>query len=753
MITNQPFTDQPSRKNHENKVDYYKIIADLTRELIFIIRKDFTVEFVNNYAAEKLNLAPQEIINQPMESLFPPDIAKRQHDYLVGIFESGEYSEKVSCSNVGGKEVWLDTLFVPYKDVNGATIKVLGISRDITQRIKVEHALKESEEKFRKLVESANDAIYLRDKEGILEYVNPKLLELTGYKEEEMVGKKSWSFLHQDDFRKISEKVNLKEIEETVWRESRIITRYGEVKYLDINTVPFTTSKGEQKILGVARDITERKKMEKALRENEEKYKLLIEEQGEGIGIVDEDEIIRFANPAAEKIFCVKSGGLINRSLQEFTSPDAFKNLKNETLKRKKGVRSRYETEIICGDGNTKILHLTATPKYDKHGNFEGTFGIFRDITEEKKMEEALRVSEERFKRFTAVTNEGIIIHKDGKVIDVNPSLLKLFGYRENEIREGNIFEFISPHYHDFVKEKLSKESDETYEFDAIKKDGTVFPVEVKARSVYINGELYRVVSINDITQRKMDEEALRESEKKLQEANSTKDKFFSILAHDLRGPVSNLMQFSRLVEENYKELSLLEIQEYLGHISRLAGNTFNLLENLLTWSRIQLNKIELTPVEFNLNGVVNSALRLFWDALDKKNINIAINLDKDLKPFADEKAIEVVIRNLLSNAVKFTPRNGDIFISGFRKENHTIPNKYIEFSIKDTGIGIPANHMNDLFRIDTIYSTPGTEKEKGTGLGLILCKEFVEKNGGTMGFKSKSGEGSTFYFTIPEKK
>ena len=203
-------------------------------------------------------------------------------------------------------------------------------------------------------------------------------------------------------------------------------------------------------------------------------------------------------------------------------------------------------------------------------------------------------------------------------------------------------------------------------------------------------------------------------------------------------------------MEENYKELSHKEMKEFIHYISTLSENTYNLLENLLTWSRIQLNKVDLTPVEFKLQGIVDSVIRLLDNNIQKKKLTVTNKIDKNLKVYADERSIEMVLRNLLSNAVKFTPNGGRVDIFSKTIEDDKEQKPYHEICVKDTGVGIPGRHLDDLFNVATLYTTNGTNKEKGTGLGLILCKEFIEKNKGTLRIESKVGKGSKFYFTLP---
>jgi signal transduction histidine kinase len=264
------------------------------------------------------------------------------------------------------------------------------------------------------------------------------------------------------------------------------------------------------------------------------------------------------------------------------------------------------------------------------------------------------------------------------------------------------------------------------------------------------DGETMRVVAINDISERKKSEEALRKSEKELREANATKDKFFSILAHDLRSPVSNLLQFAKLMEENYDIITKEEEGEYIKSLVKIADGTYNLLENLLTWSRIQLDKISVIPEDFNLRGIIDSAVKLCEEDLKRKNLKLEVSVEKNLHPYANQESVYFVIRNLLSNAVKFTPNGGKVTITAsVYNDNHEDRN-IIEICVKDTGVGIPKERVEALFNMDAAFSTEGTENEQGTGLGLILCKEFVERNGGRINVYSKLGKGSSFCFTIP---
>ncbi|MEA5005963.1 MAG: hybrid sensor histidine kinase/response regulator [Rikenellaceae bacterium] len=234
---------------------------------------------------------------------------------------------------------------------------------------------------------------------------------------------------------------------------------------------------------------------------------------------------------------------------------------------------------------------------------------------------------------------------------------------------------------------------------------------------------------------------------KELQKANAEKDKFFSIIAHDLKSPFSNFLGVTQTLEEMLPVLSMDDIQSFASSMHKSATVLFRLLENLLQWSRIQRGLIPYEPMETPIKPIISEGVFMSQDAALKKEIEIIQKIPDDLNTFSDKNMLLTVIRNLTSNAVKFTPRGGKITISA----NNTDDN-YVEIAVKDTGIGIPEIMAKNIFSIDVKTSRDGTEGEPSTGLGLLLCKEFVEKNGGKIRLESEENVGSTFYFTIPRK-
>jgi len=237
----------------------------------------------------------------------------------------------------------------------------------------------------------------------------------------------------------------------------------------------------------------------------------------------------------------------------------------------------------------------------------------------------------------------------------------------------------------------------------------------------------------------------LEQQKHQLAELNASKDKFFSIISHDLRSPFNSLLGFAQLLSDNLDHYTLDETRQKVDRIRQSSENLYALLENLLTWSRIQRGAMEHDPEEIPLDDIVEETMDLFLSKAEEKQIEMAHAIPDTMMVYADYNMLHTVIRNLLSNAMKFTPAGGRIDIMA-----NTHNKSLVELAVTDTGTGMKAEDLNKLFRIDVQFTNVGTSGEKGTGLGLSLCKDLVEKNGGRIWVESEFGKGTTFRFTLP---
>ncbi|MDX9770825.1 MAG: hybrid sensor histidine kinase/response regulator [Tenuifilaceae bacterium] len=254
-------------------------------------------------------------------------------------------------------------------------------------------------------------------------------------------------------------------------------------------------------------------------------------------------------------------------------------------------------------------------------------------------------------------------------------------------------------------------------------------------------------ISLYQMTQ-KLNEQAfvLKQSEERLKELNATKDRFFSIIAHDLKNPLNNILELSLMLKENYKpnEDNSNVIDDIIEHLTQTAENTSKLLSNLLDWALVQRGCMRYNPENLNLASLANECIELFSSIASTKSITLAHKVDSKTTVFADKNMLVTLLRNLISNALKFTPKNGSVTVAA--NQQHGM----VEVSVKDTGVGIEPEKLSHIFSIIDSKSTYGTDGEHGTGLGLILCKEFVSIHNGKIWAESKLNKGTRFTFTIP---
>ncbi|MCX6147762.1 MAG: PAS domain-containing sensor histidine kinase [Candidatus Kapabacteria bacterium] len=358
----------------------------------------------------------------------------------------------------------------------------------------------------------------------------------------------------------------------------------------------------------------------------------------------------------------------------------------------------------------------------------------------------------------------------------------EIFLYNEQEILNTSFLNLIQENYKvvfelEFKKllignsEFLDKNLLELF---GIRKDNVSFHLEIKLSEVNDNNEKLYLCIGRDVTTRVHYEEELTksieelhiskefieqnaneflyynlklvESEKRLEEINSNKDRFFSIIAHDLKGPFQSLLGYTELLKDSASDLTTEEITEFSSTLHSSTENLFKLLENLLNWSTLQRGKMEYVPSYNDIKELAISNFELVYPRANMKKVILINKIKEETIAFCDPNMINTVIRNLLSNAIKFTKKDCSITIS-----IEDFDNVFYKVEVKDTGMGMKEDVKNKLFKVGVKVTTLGTENEVGTGLGLILCKEMVELNKGKLWVESEYGLGSSFYFTIPK--
>ena len=377
-------------------------------------------------------------------------------------------------------------------------------------------------------------------------------------------------------------------------------------------------------------------------------------------------------------------------------------------------------------------------------------FDLERTKTEQKNKE--LKISEARF-RDIALSSGDWIWEMDANNIYTfcSEKAEEVIGYTPAEIIGKTPFDFSIEHGIENIGEEYWQAIGDRKAFNKVEhwnltKDGNPICVLTSGVPIIDNrGEFtgFRGTNTN-ITLRKKAVETLKENEIRLQELNDTKDKFFSIISHDLRNPFNAIIGFSNLLAEQVKEKDYVGIEEYAAIIQNSSFRAMDLLMNLSQWSRSQTGRMEFSPESIDIEKLFNEVIELLNDSARNKSITISKKLEQNTTFLADKAMIGTVLRNLISNAIKFTNPNGSIVVSSEQRQDELM------VTVSDDGVGIKENAIESLFRIENNQSTTGTQNEEGTGFGLILCKEFLDKHHGKIWVESKPNHGSKFHFTIP---
>lgn len=381
---------------------------------------------------------------------------------------------------------------------------------------------------------------------------------------------------------------------------------------------------------------------------------------------------------------------------------------------------------------------------------------MFADITKEKKdlierieAEKLLQESEAKYRKLIENLND--IVYQTDEMMNikfVTKNIEKIGGYSVDEVIGKKFTDFVHPtDLPDPTKqfEKIKKDVHEPSEYRYLTKDGSVKWVHTSANPIIQDGEFAGVQGIlTDITDLKESENELRAANAKLESSNKVKDKFFSIIAHDLRSPFSSVIGFSELLMDQISRKDFDNIEEYAGLILQSSKKSMELLSNLMTWARSKTGRMEFKPREMSLFELASENIKLFEESATQKSIQLSLEVNPAEKVFADKAMMSTVLRNLIGNAIKFTHPKGSVKIASKKEIDKII------IAVSDTGIGMSPELVKNLYRLDKDTGRPGTCGESSTGLGLVICKEFVEKHGGQIWAESREGSGSNLYFTLP---
>jgi len=483
------------------------------------------------------------------------------------------------------------------------------------------------------------------------------------------------------------------------------------------------------------------------LSKSDERFKLLLESSNDLIAELDSNYRFIYINNTVNTLLDYDPAEIVGaNSLSIVHSDDKDKLSHMIDMAYHHGSFFKIEFRLKTKNGGWKwfdcIGNLFKTIEGENHSVI-----IARDITEKKDLEINLKDSLSTTKALlNATTDLLLLVDKNYTVLTLNHPMAESNGYEQDEMIGKNLFQLINEETH--FKRKAR--------FEEVMNTGKPLRFEDENNGKYFDNYFLPVlddentvskiaVYSHDITLQKQNEEKLKKQAIELEQMNANKDKFFSIVMHDLKSPFNGLLGFCDVLAEDFDYLSKDEIRLYVNHIQTGTKNVYALIENLLDWSRLQTGKVEFKPEALDVTEEVNNIFTLLSGNAFRKNINFEQKIPADTRVLADHTMFHSILQNLISNALKFTHSGGLIFVSA-----QEMPD-FVVISISDSGIGISKENIEKLFRADKHYSTMGTNNEQGTGLGLVLCKELIEKNGGEIWVESEIGKGSRFIFTIPK--
>lgn len=653
----------------------------------------------------------------------------------------------------------------------------------------------EAKERFELIFETSPNAVLIsRLSDGCMVEINEGFTDMTGFTRDDVIGRPTvemnvWK--NPSDRQKLTalliERGFCKNIESVFMRKD------GK-EYRGLISARLVDLHGTPHIISETVDVTERIAAREALRESEARYRLIVDTASEGILTLDRDLRITFANRQMASMLGYSIEEMLGQKFEFFLSEDQLSDNREQMKIRAQGQDSTYERCFRRKDGTTLWILVSAKAVIDAEGRFAGSFAMFIDINERKLLEESILLHNRRLQLLLSLaqmkeTDMQVILDQALEyAIQLTDSTIGYI-YHYNEIDRQFLLNSWSK---DVMKECKIVEPQTVYQLDrtgiwgeAVRQRKPIMVNDFQADNhlkkgypeghvqlqrfltlpVFSEGEIVAVIGVGNkskpyddidilqlnllaesvwsISRMKEDECRIRQYAQELQELNTTKDRFFSIIAHDLRSPFNGIINLSRILMDSSGKSDMAEISEYVTLIHESGKSVYTLLENLLEWSRIQMEKVEFKPETLVLEDVLNQTLHLIKDQAVNKNIAIEHFLNA-VKVYADENMLASILRNLISNAVKFTPRNGTVTIRARDNEHQ------VEISVIDTGTGIAPELQGRLFKLSDNVTVQGTEGEKGSGLGLLLCREFVEAHEGTIRIESEKGKGSAFIFTLP---
>jgi len=684
-----------------------------------------------------------------LEVIAPEDREMAAEQVIKALAAGGRTTIEYHDMRKDGSKFLVEASISAMKDGKGEPTGYMAISRDITERKRMEEELRLLSDAVRMTSES----IAITDLNGIIVDINEAGLKMYGLDDKaNLVGKNPFDIIVPEDQAKALE--NVARIVETGSLQNieyHIMTKDRRKALIETSVSLIRGEKGEPKgIVAVARDITERRRMEEALHESEARYRLLAENVKDVIWTSDLNLRLTYISPSHTHLTGYSVADALAQTVDKLMTPASVevvvKGFAEELALEERGpgdlFRSRiFEVEVNCKDGSTIPVEMKAAFLRGLVGQPIGILGITRDVRERRKAEEALRESEERFRDLFENANDLMqSIDMEGRFLYVNRKWLEVLGYSKEEVGKLNLLDIIRKDQVAHCTECLGKvargESLEKIETVFVCKNGREIFVEGNVNAKLEDGKPVSTRGIfRDITERKKAEEAIRELDR-------MKSEFISDISHELRTPLHSIKGFGKLILDGKVPDPNIQ-REFLTIIENQSNRLDKLVSNLLDASRLESGRFSIHKQRMSAVGTIHETVETLRGVAGGRGMTIKEDIPATLPEVdADKERLEQVMFNLLGNAVKFSNDDGEVMVSAEVNEHDLL------VQITDHGIGIPKEAMPRLFQ--RFYRVEASSSIGGSGLGLYISRQIIEAHGGRIWVESEPGVGSTFSFTLP---
>lgn len=754
------------------------------------LKGNFT--FVNDALVGHIGYPKEELLGMNYRQYCDAATAEKMRELYARVYQTGKPFSgfEAQFTTKDGSKRFAEVSGSLIRDKEGKPLGFRGLFRDITERKRIEDDLRKSEERYRTILEEIEDGYGELDLAGNWTFINEAGANNIGYTPDELVGK---------NYREVTEEASVQKVFElfnNVYKtghpfkneEVEFISKQGNRRVNEISGALVRDEKGQPiGFRGLSRDVTERKWAEDALLQSEAKYFSIIESIGEAYFETDITGIFTFINDKVCKDLGYTREELLhmnNRSLQDEDSARETYAIFNEVYEIGFPVKA-FQFKAIRKDGREAFFEMSISLMKDAKGKPIGFRGLSRDITERKKMEDALKASEERARTIIATIPDPYMESDlKGQITYVNAAYVLLTGYTLDELKTIDYKKYLDKKnsnaifvlYNTVYKTGLPMKNVEL-EFTTKNGENKLVNISVSLiRDPQGNPTGFHGI-VRDITEKKKAEELIRQSEQSLREysetlelrvrertvelekakfaaeaASRTKSDFLANISHEFQTPLNAIIGFTKVLQDRmFGELNGKQ-EEFIRYIADAGASLSKIITEILDMTHVASGSIKLNLSSVSIVNALSKTTRLLTPQMEEKKqvLTVDVALDADISIEADEQKIQQVFFHLLSNAVKYNTEGGKVHIQALKTSHKISGQEGISIAITDTGTGIKAEDIPKLFQTFGTLESPYTRSEKGIGIGLSLTKQLVELHGGTIRVESEFGRGSCFTIFLP---